>query len=64
MCQKICENCKYAILSGGDYAPGFGGCYTPEIVEECSCPSLADIDDLEEILLKGESGKCECWEEA
>ena len=31
----LCESCKYAIFEGGDYCPGFGGCYTPEYVCEC-----------------------------
>ena len=63
MTKKTCENCKYAIISGGDYAPDFGGCYTPEVVDDCSCPELPDEDDLENILENGELGNCKYWKE-
>ena len=33
--KSLCESCKFAIYEGGDYCPGFGGCYAPEYVYDC-----------------------------
>lgn len=34
--RDLCESCKFAIIEGGDYCDGFGGCYTPTFVSECT----------------------------
>ena len=63
MSKNNCFNCKFSVISGGDYAPGFGGCQIPEYVEDCNCSVFTNIEDIEEILDKGEAGNCEHFEE-
>ena len=64
MTKKTCENCKYAIISfWWRLCSDFGGRYTPDVVDDCSCPELPDEDDLETILENGELGNCKYWKE-
>lgn len=54
---KTCNECRYAVLIGGDYDSAFGGGYTPEIVEECQHPSV-NADDMDSAIERGIAGKC------
>lgn len=60
--KSLCESCKYAIIEGGDYCPGFGGCYTPEIICDCSNDNIQDRPDYEDMNFEAMK-KCEYYME-
>ena len=56
--KRTCNECKYAVLLGGDYDSAFGGGYTPEIVDECQHPSVT-VDDMDLAIERGIAGNCQ-----
>ena len=49
MKKTLCESCKYAVIEGGDFVGGFGGCYLPEYVCDCYNKEIKPPEELDNV---------------